>query len=216
MDNNPFTNQGIAIETEEVTQAPWAPISSAPVPLISPVSSISGAESIRRARKAGLNRIRFELKRTGGVAVVKRPSLLSLAVSGTLPNNLRGLVDQVVMKTVQSPDEANDALKTMTVADVKALIDCTAIAGFIDPPLVETQYVVKTPGGMIPFPGVDRWIDLEEKGWIRCDRNGIAMPAGEWFVDEIDIDDRQEFFLWCQGQEMEAAKTVAPFPQVAP
>ena len=222
MDNNPFASQGIQIESEELPTIPRQTVSSSPVPLISPVAAVAGAASIKRARQMGLNRIAFALKRTGGAAVVRRPSLLALAVSGTLPNNLRGLVDQVVMKQVQSPDDASDALKTMTVQDIKMLLDATAIAGFIDPPLTETKYV-RNPsrnstsvGGIewIPLPGVDRWIILEQQGWIRCDEHGKPYQAGEWFVDEIDIDDRQEFFLWCQGQEAVAAQTVAPFREV--
>lgn len=148
-------------------------------------TSAVGIESIRRARREGLNLKQFPLKRTGGIALVRRPSLLSLAVNGQIPQNLKGIVNAMVLEGSRKDKEqaseeflsGDDPLGRM--AD---LVRATAIAGFANPKLV-------------------------------ADNTSGPIPNDTMYVSEIDIDDLTEYFYWCQRDEEEKAAAVASFPE---
>jgi len=150
------------------------------------VTSAEGIRSIRDAKRSGAMYKRFPLRRTGGVAIVRRPSLLSLAVGGQVPQHLRKLVDEMVMAGVRAGDRASAQDEFLAGGDPLAkmadLVRATAIAGFVDPKLVEDG----RPG---------------------------PLADDTMYVGEIDIDDLQEYFLWCQRDEEVQASTVATFPR---
>lgn len=150
----------------------------------SQVSAV-GIESIRRAKRDGSNFKQFVLKRTGGIALVRRPSMLSMSVNGQIPEYLQPLVKKMVMKSGQADAqkaqeeflENGDPIEKM--AD---LFRATAIAGFENPKLVP-------------------------------DNHQGPLPANTMYVGEIEIEDLGDYWQWCQGDGEEKAKAVASFPE---
>lgn len=181
---------------------------------ISTAMGAVGASSIRRARKQGMQYQTFPLPRTGGAAKVRRPSMLALAASGTLPDHLQQYVQRytgVGGGGRITQEEVKDLLGDDPLGHIFELIDHTCIFGFVDPRLVPTGGIVRR-NEQREWPGVDAFIALEEQGWQRLGVDGAPITdPNTMFVDEIDRDDRLEFFMWCQGAVREVAAAAAPF-----
>lgn len=198
--------------------------SAAPVPRPLAQEVVAGIESIRRARRAGKQYSSFVLEHTGGTAKVKRPSLLAMAAAGVIPQHLRALVDQMVARGVTTNANPADELTKdgKTIENVIDLVNATCIAGFVNPLLVPTGKIMfrgdpGRPEAIKDFPGIERWIGLEEKGWVRLDAENqpITDPL-IMFVDEIELDDRSAFFGWCNREGVQEAAQVASFPEPPP
>lgn len=210
---DPFSTLAEDDDPLDAVAPPRSRISSSPIPLVSPVTAAVGIASIQAARRRGDHRPTFHLQNTGGVALVKRPSMLALANSGALPANLRPMIEAVVIREIRTPtDEVQKALDTFDLNNMIELIDATCIEGFINPMLVPDDHVKDPSGEVKKWPGPDKFLDLEQEGWVRCNRGGQVYDQKVMYLSEIDPDDRFEFFGWCNGRSAQEAQAVAPFP----
>ncbi len=176
-----------------------------------------GAESIRRARREGLHLSTFPLTRTGGYARVKRPSMLALRQEESLPNHIRPIIDSIITRQIREPsEEAKEQMEKFDATNAIELIDVTVIAGFVDPIVVPTDHMKSPEGKVYRWPGATLFAQYEDEGYVRCRSNGDEYDDKVFYVDEIDIDDRAEFFAWCNESTRTEAAAVAPFPQVPP
>jgi hypothetical protein len=198
----------------DMAMAPRKRPSIVPPPVKANLRDVAvGAASIKAARRDGSHRPTFPLERTGGVARVKRPSMLALGNSAALPDHLRPLIEAIAVRAIREPSEAVKAqMDQFNVQDAIELVDVTCIEGFLDPTLVPNDSIKSPEGKVYNWPGSAKFDKLEDQGYVRCDPDGNPYGDSVMYLDEIDLDDRAEFFAWCNESTRREAAAVAPFP----